>query len=349
MAKKNVPRKGRGYWGREVVVYALLYGIPLALLFPGFSIRPDAQFLANVRTMAVEFTLDDYRESGLFTGGIVDVTFDNAARVELPRRAAWRRLNTARPEADIDGLTGGTVTFRGVRFQSLVLPPGTNVRVEWFAASPTGVRLLVRYSTPPVDEAATVFVGKRSVLQFSGARVTGEAVAAGEVDVGRPNAGLARVYLSPDGLLSISITPRPAMPPTGPGQLPAESNLRLLAGSAVSFENDDGGSAIFGDGNFLEVFNADRRSPVRASQTLQMADLAPGTMMTLSVADGLAVAVRGVAGTLVLDEDDGRPSPAEYLRAQKVLATWITTSLLIGTAALTVASRIKLVKLEGQS
>ncbi len=51
---------------------------------------------------------------------------------------------------------------------------------------------------------------------------------------------------------------------------------------------------------------------------------------------------------LSLDGRDIRPSLAEYLHAQKILSVWLATAILAGSAGLTIASRIKLVKLDGK-
>ena len=100
----------------------------------------------------------------------------------------------------------------------------------------------------------------------------------------------------------------------------------------------------------LEVLNAGRKQKVLQSQFLQIADLGGESRISdLRIGrGGLTVDVQGTAGTLAVDGRDLRPSPVEYLRSNGILSTWITTSLLIGSVALTVATRFGLVKLLGK-
>ena len=321
-------------------------GIPLILLFPGYPYRPDAAFNATVRSHALDFTVDHYRGAGLFTGMLADVTFDNIDRVELPGASHWSGAGDAATRDEIQGLTGGTITFRKVKFQSLLLPTGSAVRVEWYAASPTGIRMHVHYPHGLPVEAASVFTSGASSLAFQGSKVSGlDAVQTGDVDLATADAGAARIYVSGDMRLSISVTPR-SVEDGKPAALEAEGNLPLLPASSVDF-TDEAGSAIVGSDNVVQIVNADRPEPVLDRQTLHISNVRAGASITsIDIKDGINVAIRGTAGTLEIDGADVRPSPAEYLRAQKVLGTWFTTSLLIGTAALTVASRIRLVKLE---
>ena len=44
-------------WLYETSVYALLYGLPLLVLFPYTGLRPDASFEAELQTEAVNFTV----------------------------------------------------------------------------------------------------------------------------------------------------------------------------------------------------------------------------------------------------------------------------------------------------
>ncbi len=61
-------------WLREAGVYLLMYGIPLAILFPWSGWRPDAQFVANLKTRAVDFTIGHYEGAG-FAGDRADMPF----------------------------------------------------------------------------------------------------------------------------------------------------------------------------------------------------------------------------------------------------------------------------------
>jgi hypothetical protein len=99
------------------------------------------------------------------------------------------------------------------------------------------------------------------------------------------------------------------------------------------------------------VTNAERKETLLQGQRLEIAktsDRSPEdpSQMSLQIKDGIAVAILGQAGVLRIDGVDARPSLAEYLRAQKVLSAWLTMAILVGSAALTVASRIKLFKLD---
>jgi hypothetical protein len=306
-------------WKREAATYVLVYGIPLVLLFPGGWFRPDAEFQATVKAQAVDFTLDQYGEAGLFLGPMADISFDNIDHVEIPG-------------GPVRSLAGGRIRFRGVTFNSLLLPRGTGVRIEWYERSPTGVRMVVRYGQPLTAAAASVFLDKGSRVEST----------SGTIDVSDAETGVSAVYARPDTRMAISLTPVDR--PRGPKLI--EQDLPLLAQSPVRFTTEDR-SSIVGNDAVVQVVNADRKDPVFQRQRLEIGGLRGGAVLTtLAVDNGIDVAVRGAAGTLRLEGRDLRPSPAEYLRAQKVLSTWITTSLLIGTAVLTVASRTRLIKLE---
>jgi hypothetical protein len=100
----------------------------------------------------------------------------------------------------------------------------------------------------------------------------------------------------------------------------------------------------------VEVLNAGRKQKVLQSQSLKIADLgADSRISDLRIGKaGITVDVQGTAATLAVDGRDIRPSTVEYLRSNGILSTWVTTSLLIGSAALTIATRFGLVKLLGK-
>src|ERR1035441_1912225 len=70
-------------WLREAGIYALMYGIPLVLLFPWTGFRPDADFVASLKTSSVDLTVRHYDGVG-FAGGRADVSFEGIDRIEIP-------------------------------------------------------------------------------------------------------------------------------------------------------------------------------------------------------------------------------------------------------------------------
>jgi hypothetical protein len=337
----------------------MLYGIPLLILFPYTRWRPDAEFQAAVHTEAVDFTVGAYKKAGPFVGGCVDAYFGNFGRVELPGGS---------PE----NLWGGKVRFRNVGFRSLFLTAGTQVRMLWYEASPDGVEVILTYKAMPSPPAATVFLTEKSTVEFQGSGFSESGVSQnGLIRVTSSGIGVASIYPQPDLRFPVSVTPCSVTKPAPPvaaeamkaagtpqpkavektAALPAADGIALASASAITFFTDDGESAIVGTTNSVQVRNTDRTETLLQGQRLEIAalsDRSPGypSQISTRIKDGIDVNVLGRAGTLRIDGADARPSPAEYLRARKVLSAWLTTAILLGSALLTIVSRIKLVKLD---
>lgn len=313
----------RRTWLREAGVYLLMYGIPLAVLFPWSGWRPGAQFVATLKTRAVDFTVGRYQGAG-FAGDRADISFESFDHVELPDQASC---------APVDG----KVQFRNVKFQSLPLPGDTKVRIEWYPQAPTGARMVVQY--PGVPPQAKVFLDDRSSAAIGTCKLRG--VGAG--------LGAAKVYPKAGQPLILNLDP--VSPDSRkPVELAFDQSRQMYpAPHGLRFRLPDQSAITGSDGNVL-VLNADRKEPVRPEQELAIDALGPGTRVTdLRIAkDGIAITIDGEAGVLTLDGRDIRPSLAEYLHAQKILSVWLATAILAGSAGLTVASRIKLVKLDGK-
>ena len=339
--------KKRHKWWREARVYVFLYGIPLVLLFPWTNWRPDADFQASIRTRTVDFTVGHYTGTGMFTGGFGDVDFENLPRVELPGPCLWKPSVAIQSGGSTEVLRGGKVRFRNVALQSLFLPTGTAVRLEWYDQSPTGIRMVVRYKSAPAVEAASVFLDGKSVVEFRSSILSESgAPESGMINVSSADVGAARIYPAEDLRLAISVTPRPQEPGKAT-TLPVESDpLPLHEGSAIKFLTNDQ-SSILGFDNALQVSNAERKETVFQGQRLEIAKLRErGEVVALQIDKGIVIKIQARAGTLDVDGRDARPSLSEWLRANKILSTWLATAILVGSAGLTVASRIKLVKLD---
>jgi len=366
-------RHERRKWLREAGVYAMLYGIPLVLLFPYTRFRPDAEFRASVRSQAVDFTVGSYHEPGPFIGGCADVSFESLVRVQLPGVLKWRPLSSGVGGGSTDVLWGGIVRFRNVKFHSLLLTKGTQVRVNWYELSPSGVTVNVLYGAILSAPAATVFLDDKSTVEFSSSSFSESGKPNdGKIQGSSEKRGLASLYPRGDLRFPVSLSPctpsvkpsaptRPSEPgahaavqspqaPQTPRGLPTADRIPLLPGSGISFLTDDGGSGILGIDNSVQVTNSERKEILLQGQRLEIASLRDrsqkdSSQISLQIRDGIAVSLLGRAGVLEIDGADARPSLAEYLRAQKILSAWLVTSILVGSAALTVASRIKLVKL----
>ena len=216
---------------------------------------------------------------------------------------------------------------------------------KWYEQGPTGLRMVVHYRSALQAVPATVFLDAKSVIEFASCKMSkSEEPATGAIKVSSPQAGAVSLYPSSDLRLAVSITPL-ASGPGNPAVLPTQGDVPLLSGSRIRLLWKDE-SAIIGFDNSLDVSNADRKETIVQGQVVEIAEIRDHSqIMSLEIKDGIAAKIKGRAGFLTVDKKDERPSPAEYLRAQKILSTWLTTAILIGTAGLTVASRIRLVKL----
>ncbi len=353
-------------WWREAGVYGLLYGIPFLILFPYTRWRPHAELQATVRTQAVDFTVGTYRKAGPFVGGCVDIGFESFGNVKLPGAPRWKLLEGKSGGGNARGLWGGTVRFRHVDFRSLLLPRGTHVRMLWYEPSPLGVEMRVTYAAKPPAAAAEVFVNAKSTVEFHSSSVAEDgAPQNGWIEVPGDGLGMASVYPKEDLYLPVSVTPcavaavkaaaGAADPLKGAEKavaLPPAEAIALSPGSRITFLTDDGESAIVGVNNAVQIRNAERKETVLRGQRLEIGGLENRSERDASqiglqiVKDGIAANILGRAGVLRIDGEDARPSLAEYLRARRVLSTWLTTTILVGSALLTIASRIKLVKLD---
>ena len=373
-APLNAPGKS-SKWLREAGVYGLLYGIPLLILFPYPGWRPDARFQASVRTEAVDFTVSDYKKEGPFLGRCVDIYLENFRQIELPGPQRWQRPDGTTAGGSTENLWSGRVRFRSVDFKSLLLTTGTHVRVVWYEPSPDGVTVMLTYAGKPAPFGAHVFLDERSTVEFQSSRFSESGPLQSGLIVARNTGhGVATIYPIAGSPFPISVSPCAAAYGSpvaakssllGPStkltsalhQQAAEKvptlhptdRLPLSPGSGMTFLTDAGDNALVGVNNIVQVRNAERKENLFLGQRLEIGRLEDQSLsdpseITLQIKNGIMVNVLGRAGVLRIDGEDIRPSLAEFLRSRKVLSTWLTTSILLGSALLTIASRIKLVK-----
>jgi hypothetical protein len=362
-------------WLREAGVYAALYGIPLLVLFPFTRWRPDAEFQATTRSRAVEFTVGSYKKTGPFTRVCSDVTFERLSQVVLPAAYQWKVDGGAGTGGTTDKLLGGRIRFRHVNFQSVLLTPGTRARLVWYESSPNGVEMRLTYPSSVANPAAALDLDADSTVEFSSSSFSESgALQSGSIRISGPDQGLAEVYAPSDLHFPVSVSPCtqpaastqaargsvPAKSAASKGEaavkaksLPATGDIPLAPGSSIGFVTDAGESAILDGTNSVAIRNADRKETLFRGQRLEIGRLKdrsrrdPSTI-SVGIGDGLMVRVLGRAGIVDIDQADARPSVAEFLRAQRILSTWLATSILVGSALLTVASRVKLVRLDGK-
>ena len=209
--------------------------------------------------------------------------------------------------------------------------------LQWEPDKPTGLSISATYGANP-PSPVRVFVDQHSQAEsdFGPLAIASD----GEADI----------YSAPNNALMISLDPH-SDNAKKPGELTFDSSypVYLSTKDPVLFTQRTG-SAIVGFENVVDILNAGRKQKVLQSQSLTIANLrAESRISDFRIGRlGMTVDIQGTAGTLNVDGRDIRPSPVEYLRSNGILSTWITTSLLIGTAALTVATRFGLVKLLGK-
>jgi len=383
-SKPAASSEGSKRW-RALLLYAVLFGIPLLILNPYKGPRPDAEFQAKIQTQAVSFVAGPNRDAGLLVKdqGRVDISFDGFEKVDLPSTEAWNPASGEGVGGTVDSLFGGSVRFRNVDLRRLATPAGTQVTLLWYEASKNGVTLRLFYGVAP--RTAMVALDEQSTVEFRGSRFaeTGDSKE-GTIHILHDGRGTAEV--SPrDGRLNVSVTPyaagsdslphlpAPSEKPTlestllraieqektKPAALPPEDHVALLPGSGVSFlvDGSPNGSAVVGDSNAVQIRNAERTETVLRGQSLEINKLTdrtratPGKYFPSEISfqvkdDGILVNVLGRGGGLWIDGNDVRPSLAEYLRADKMLTIWLTTGILLGGYLVTILARTKLVKLD---
>jgi hypothetical protein len=307
----------------EALICLALFGVPALALYPYTHWRPAAEFHANIHTREVTFTSgQDYTGSGLFAGGRADLEFEHFDRVKLPSG---------------EEIKGRRIEFHNVGFQALPLLSGTRIVLQWEQSKPAGLRILASYGAAPAPPVR-VFWDRSSQAESDSGVVTSA------------SDGNADIYPVQGYPLTINLDPHSG-DPKKPGELIFDSGdpVYLSTKDPVLFVQGRH-SAILGFENVVDVLNAGRKQKVLQSQVITIANLcADSRISDLRIGKaGLTVDVQGTAGTLAVDGRDIRPSPVERLRSDGTLSTWITTSLLIGSVALTIATRFGLVKLLGK-
>ena len=307
----------------EALICLALFGVPALALYPYTHWRPDAKFHATIRTRELTFTSgENYSGSGLFAGGRADLVFEHFDRVKLPSG---------------EEIKGRRIDFHNVGFQALPLLAGTRIVLLWEQSKPAGLSISANYGTA-APSPVRVFWDRRSQAESDSGPVTSAAD------------GNADIYPVQGYPLTISLDPH-SDDPKKSGELVFDSSypVYLSTKDPVLFTQGSH-SAILGFENVVDVLNAGRKQKVLQSQVLTIAALCTDSRISdLRITKaGMTVDVQGTAGRLAVDGRDMRPSPAEYLRSDGTLSTWITTSLLIGSVALTIATRFGLVKLLGK-
>jgi hypothetical protein len=313
---------------REALICLALFGVPAIALYPYTHWRPAAEFHATIHTRELTFTTgQDYTGRGLFAGGRADLVFEHFDRVKLPSG---------------EEIKGRRISFRNVSFQALPLVTGAGIVLRWEPSKPAGLSISANYGAsyaggPP--SPVRVFWDRNSQAESDSGPLT------------TASDGNADIYPAPNRTLTISLDAH-SEEPKKTGELIFDSGYPVFLSTKVPvLFTQRSGSAIVGFENVVDVLNAGRKQKVLQSQFLRIADLgAESRISDLRIRkDGMIVDVQGTAGTLAVDGRDIRPSPVEYLRSNGILSTWVTMSLLIGSVALTVATRFGLVKLLGKA
>ncbi len=135
------------------------------------------------------------------------------------------------------------------------------------------------------------------------------------------------------------------------GPIPAEHEIRLAQGSAVTFDQE-GRSAIAGAGGELEITGVDRKPlKLKEGQSLVLGGLEgdpredDAEIVSLEPeAASVKVDLRGSSDSILLGKSNEAATVAEYLTSQRPLATYLSTVALIGGTILTILTRLKLIK-----
>jgi hypothetical protein len=284
-------RDARGKWLRENGGLVAVFAVLALFLFPYPFLCPAAEFELALVTRSVTLRLADG-----FTGA------------ELLTRAPHElTVVDCQPEAGEDA----RCFFENAKTE-LDLSDLDSLRIDWTAANPRAVRLLLRRRQPSAQPWGIVRDGN-SVIKLA--------------------SGKERLILI-------------IAPPPSATLAPMSEVLDLREGSSLQFVDDQGRSAVVGRGSTLRIAATDRTDSIRVGDDLRVEALHDARIAGLTVADdGLHVEIDGEANTLLVRGKNRKPYWLEIVRRNETVETYVSTVVLIGTVIVTILTRLRLVRM----
>jgi len=313
--------KNRDRRRREVLITGGLFAIPLLILFPYWPWKPSAEFVASIHSDAVTLKIGGGerpradREARAFASNLVNLTIEGAEQFEFSAESP-RRCNSFR------------VTH--AQISSFLLMRGTTVYIQ--SQGRNGVRLQLQFPSDLSQAPLQLFMSDDSDVHCDGSAVT--PALPGPIRAVPHNATLA-VELAAVDMHGVAAHLTDAY-------VPALEDM-----SAISFATTSGANGIHPfDDNSLEVVNASRKIQI-GGEIVDIANVRANTAVQIATdEDGLSVRIKGSARRLAIGGGDARPSWVEFMQTRHDVTAWLATAILIGSTALTVLTRLKLIQLE---
>jgi len=317
---------------REILILVAVFAVPALVLLPVVHLRTG--FTASLRTKSIQFrtSAGQGKSVGLFNSDTpLELTVERFDRIESPEGAGFARIVNPGGQA--------SVTFAGAQLRSLDVQQPLQVSIE---ADDGKMSMAIEPLGSDKNTMATVLTGGETQFSCDECRVEG---GDGKVTA-EPR--VWSVYVKKDSRLYLTLR-------AVKGAIPAEHEIRLAKGSAVTFDQEgrsEGRSAIASAGGELEVTGVDRKPlKLKEGQSLVLGGLEgdpreddPEIVSLEPEAAGVKVDLRGSSDSILLGKSNEAATLAEYLTSQKPLATYLSTVALIGGTILTILTRLKLIK-----
>jgi len=324
---------------REILILVAVFAVPGLVLLPVVHLRTG--FTASLRTKGIQFRTSGMqgKSVGLFNSDTpLELTIERFDRIESQEGASPIRIVN----------TGGqaSATFRGAQLRSLDVRQPLQVSIE---ADDGKISMAVEPFGSNETAIATILTEGDAQFSCDGCIVEGaDGKPIPQASIFQVKPRTWSVYVKKDSRLHLQLRPMK-------GGIPAEQEIRLAKGSAVTFDLE-GQSAIAGADGEVQITGVERKPlKLKEGQSLVLDGLEDDPreddprIVSLEPdlepkAASVKVSLRGSSNSILLDKSNEAATPAEYLTSQKPIASYFSTVALIGSTILTILTRLKFIK-----
>jgi hypothetical protein len=331
--------------GRTWIPLILPFGAAAALLLIPFFIHKRVEVRLDLTVSRLTFTCAEPAGSALLAGitadtlglrGFKDVSFE-IGHLE-PSSGQSKPAAGADAGGVITGDPDTQITLHNATLDRLRIPAGARLAMMWDRGAPVQLSMSiegVETSGEVVLDAETRVECERCSGQWAAA-TTG----AFQIQAPREQIVTFRNEARPTGLWISVAKDQPLL---GGEPFPVSDDIRFLTPSS-----DGRGfvSAVLSEGRIV-IPELSRERKLYPGELLAMRDSTDLRIVSLSVNNGIHVSLSGTAGSLDVGEEGAveniLPSLLEWIHARSPWVMYLQDIVLIGTAAIAVLTRLKII------
>jgi hypothetical protein len=345
--KRNIGSKVlwlRIYMALPFAAAALLLGIPYLWKRPvevrvsvrvtriDFDIRDDCRLASSLPLSVLSVrNFEDVR----FKRGVVETN----AGASAGAAPAWRPFRAASELAVVPLDPTAQVTFRDVVLNTFDLPADSHISIKWTADDPRSAQFIV--SGPSLKTEVSL----STVAEFSCERCSPPDLAEPGVTFRINSANEQIISLAGRSPLTTAFVTlsSASQPDLGNGYIRIASNVTFVEHRPGS---PDLSSSVIGNDGRIAIPEMKQEERVGNREDLRVIPASDFAMRAIAIDNGIRLVLAGKAAQLSVQGRDLIPSWLEWLHARKAWVRYVEDIVLIGSALLSILTRLKIIREE---